>query len=140
MGEVDEIVSRVDKADIHQLRDLDVEDVYVQMDALLKERPGPLDLFRRWENQQWSADAIDLSEDQEQWWRLDAGARMDFESFFAGFFVGEQAVTDTLSPLLIGAPDEASRIFLATQVVDEARHSYYFARYYMDDLKAADTF
>jgi ribonucleoside-diphosphate reductase beta chain len=52
------------------------------------------------------------------------------EATFGGFFFGEQAVTDTLSPLVMGAPDEENRLFLATQVVDEARHSYFFARLY----------
>jgi len=34
----------------------------------------------------------------------------------------------------MGAPDEEHRLFLSTQVVDEARHSYFFARVYHDVL------
>ncbi|MBO0702901.1 MAG: hypothetical protein J2P38_08210, partial [Candidatus Dormibacteraeota bacterium] len=49
-------------------------------------------------------------------------------------FYGEQAVTDTLSPLLMGAPDEDQRLFLATQLVDEARHSYFFSRLFNEVL------
>ncbi|HEU4480996.1 MAG TPA: hypothetical protein VFS18_03850, partial [Actinomycetota bacterium] len=46
------------------------------------------------------------------------------------FFVGEQAVTDTLAPLVHAAPDEGSRVFLSTQLVDEARHSIFFSRFF----------
>jgi ribonucleoside-diphosphate reductase beta chain len=46
------------------------------------------------------------------------------------FFIGEQAVTDTLSPILHAAPYEDERIFLATQVADEARHTVFFQRFF----------
>ncbi|MBO0708660.1 MAG: hypothetical protein J2P44_09870, partial [Candidatus Dormibacteraeota bacterium] len=37
-------------------------------------------------------------------------------------------------PLLMGAPDEDQRLFLATQLVDEARHSYFFSRLFNEVL------
>ena len=36
------------------------------------------------------------------------------------FFQGEQAVTDTLAPWITAAPTEEMRLFLSTQVADEA--------------------
>src|SRR5215472_11990305 len=53
---------------------------------------------------------------------------------FLAFFYGEQCVTDTLSPMVHAAPDEENRLFLSTQLVDEARHSYFFARFFNEVL------
>jgi len=50
------------------------------------------------------------------------------------FFIGEQAVTDTLAPLLHAAPYEDERIFLATQIADEARHTVFFQRFFEEVL------
>lgn len=139
MDDLTEIVRRVEETSLDGLKDVDVEDVYVHMDVLLRDRPGPLDLYRRWEQQQWSASALDFSHDRRQWERFDPFTRDDLQGIFSGFFVGEQAVTDTLSPLLHAAPDEESRLFLATQVVDEARHAYFFARFFEEVLEVGGT-
>jgi ribonucleoside-diphosphate reductase beta chain len=50
------------------------------------------------------------------------------------FFVGEQIVTDTLAPVLHAAPLEDERIFLATQIADEARHTVFFQRFFAEVL------
>jgi ribonucleoside-diphosphate reductase beta chain len=127
------IVDRVEKASLKDLRSVEIDDVYVQMDWLLKSRPTPLDLYHRWENQNWSTQDLDFSEDVEQWNSMTgvfAGLRDELQRSLTLFFVGEQAVTDTLSPLVHAAPDEPSRVFLATQLVDEARHSVFFSRFF----------
>ncbi|MGH7911467.1 MAG: hypothetical protein ACREQM_01205 [Candidatus Dormibacteraceae bacterium] len=129
-----EAVQLVESARLDDLRDVSAEVVYRHVDFLGRELPGPIDLYRRWETQQWSATALDFSVDRAQWAKVPRHVAVQLQSTFAGFFYGEQAVTDTLSPLLIGAPDEDHRLFLATQVVDEARHSYFFSRFYNDVL------
>jgi len=134
MRDIAGVVRRVEKSDMEGLNDLSVEDLYDHIDALTEQRPGPIDLFRRWESQQWSVTDLDFAEDKLQWQLFDPFTRSGLEEFFAGFFVGEQAVTDTLAPLVSAAPDEGSRLFLATQLVDEARHSYFFARFYEEVL------
>jgi ribonucleoside-diphosphate reductase beta chain len=50
----------------------------------------------------------------------------------SAFFQGEACVTDTLSPYVFAMPDEEMRIFLTTQLVDEARHTVFFARFFKD--------
>lgn len=132
MSKSQDVVRRVEDADLQELGDLSVEDVYEHIDALTKQRPGPVDLYRRWERQHWAASEIDFSVDQQHWSVFDAFTKENLEQFFSGFFVGEQAVTDTLAPLVMGAPDEDSRLFLSTQLVDEARHSFFFARFYQE--------
>jgi ribonucleoside-diphosphate reductase beta chain len=127
-------VELVEKTPLTGLADLHTDVVYTHVEYLGRELPGPMDLYQRWERQQWSATEIDFAVDREDWTRLHPAVRDQLEGTFGGFFFGEQAVTDTLSPLLIGAPDELNRLFLSTQVVDEARHSYFFARVYHDVL------
>jgi ribonucleoside-diphosphate reductase beta chain len=127
-------VELVETTPLERLAELNTEVVYTHVEFLGRELPGPMDLYQRWERQQWSATAIDFSVDREQWAAIHPAVREQLEGTFAGFFFGEQAVTDTLSPLIMGAPDEENRLFLATQVVDEARHSYLFARLYHDVL------
>ena len=39
----------------------------------------------------------------------------------SSFFIGEQKVTDEL-PMMRAAPTEDMRVFLSTQIADEARH------------------
>ncbi|CAN5499648.1 R2-like ligand-binding oxidase [soil metagenome] len=126
---------RVERATLGELRDVHIDDVYVQMDYLLQSRATPLDLYNRWENQNWSTQTLDFSEDRAHWEGLAQGlegVRSELQQTFTLFFVGEQAVTDTLSPLVHAAPDEPSRIFLSTQLVDEARHSVFFSRFFRE--------
>ncbi len=51
---IEEIVKDVDQADVEGLGRTDVEDVYQQMDHLMQVRPSPMDLYNRWEKQQWA--------------------------------------------------------------------------------------
>lgn len=128
-----EVVERVEDATLVEMRNVNIDDVYVQMDWLLESRPTPLDLYHRWERQNWKTQDLDFTEDRQQWDLLGTefeGLQTEFQRTFTLFFVGEQAVTDTLSPLVHAAPDEPSRIFLSTQLVDEARHAVFFSRFF----------
>ena len=133
MKEADAI-ELVETTPLEGLAELHTDVVYTHVDYLVRELPGPIDLYHRWERQQWSASALDFSVDRQQWGGIHPAIREQLEGTFGGFFFGEQAVTDTLSPLVMGAPDEENRLFLSTQIVDEARHSYFFARLYNDVL------
>ena len=133
MTKIPEAVKRVDEASLPEMRKVDIEDVYVQMDWILQQRATPMDLYHRWEKQNWSTQDLDFSIDAEQWNSMAGimeGIRTEFQRTFTLFFIGEQAVTDTLSPLVHAAPDEPARIFLSTQLVDEARHAVFFSRFF----------
>ena len=139
MTATSETIARVEQSRLTELGNLDIDEVYEHIDFLLKELPGPLDLYQRWESQNWSAHELDFSVDKQHWAVFDEFLKDQLQQIFSAFFVGEQAVTDTLSPILIAAPDEESRWFLATQVVDEARHAYFFSRFFTEVIEAADT-
>src|SRR5215471_13277552 len=125
-----EAVEIVERSSLEALGALSPDVVYAHIDYLGRELPGPIDLYQRWERQQWSATEIDFSVDRSQWQAMPAGMRDQLQGAFLAFFYGEQAVTDTLSPLVHAAPDEDNRLFLSTQLVDEARHSYFFSRFF----------
>ena len=52
----------------------------------------------------------------------------------SSFFLGEERVTTELLPFAIAAPTDDQRIFLASQIADEARHCVFFDRFYREVL------
>jgi ribonucleoside-diphosphate reductase beta chain len=50
----------------------------------------------------------------------------------SSFFIGEQRVESELGPLMRAVSDEDMRIFLSTQIADEARHVAFFDRFYSE--------
>ena len=87
-------------------------------------------LYRLWEQNPWSATAIDFSVDAEHWQtKLDAAQREAALWNYAMFLVGEEAVARTLTPVMDAAPEHAQSIFLSTQIVDESRHHVFFDRF-----------
>jgi ribonucleotide reductase beta subunit family protein with ferritin-like domain len=88
------------------------------------------DLYSRWEKGNWSATAIDFSEDARQWREVFTEFEREAALWnYALFFWGEDAVADGLSPYIDAAPREEQKYFLATQQVDEARHAVFFSRF-----------
>jgi hypothetical protein len=90
------------------------------------------DLYRRWEQGNWSAYEIDFSEDRENWKALSDLQRRSAMWIYSMFFYGEDRVADTLAPYITAAPSEEQAYFLATQQVDEVRHSVLFHRYFRE--------
>ena len=88
------------------------------------------DLYERWERGNWSATEIDFTQDKIDWEeRMTDAQRRTALWLFSLFFHGEDAVTDGLSPYIDAAPLEEQKYFIATQQVDEARHSVFFNRF-----------
>src|SRR2546423_15151073 len=100
------------------------------MDSYLDSEMDSGSFYRRWEKQQWAVQDLDFSTDVQHWTSLDEGQRDAVRRTMTLFFVGEQAVTATLSPVLHAAPREDERIFLATPIADEARHADFFQRFF----------
>lgn len=89
-------------------------------------------LYELWERQQWRSQEIGFSIDREQWQGFDERERLKRAYGLASFFLGEQHVTDELSPIVRAAPAEEMRLFLSTQLADEARHVAFFDRFYRE--------
>jgi ribonucleotide reductase small subunit/SCP-2 sterol transfer family protein len=90
------------------------------------------DLYKRWEQGNWSAYDIDLSGDKAGWGSLSEIQRRSAMWIYSMFFYGEDRVADTLAPYITAAPTEEQSYFLATQQADEVRHSVFFHRFFKD--------
>jgi hypothetical protein len=90
------------------------------------------DLYRRWEQGNWSAYDIDFSTDRQGWESLSDIQRRSAMWIYSMFYYGEDRVADTLAPYITAAPTEEQSYFLATQQVDEVRHAVFFHRFFKD--------
>lgn len=114
----------VETASFDQLGRLDASEISGHANLLAERRLRPRDLYRRWEEQQWSADAVRLDRDHDTFHtRLPRTLKRQLEATISTFIVGEYTGLDLLSPVQLGAPDEEDLIFLGTQVADESRHA-----------------
>jgi ribonucleoside-diphosphate reductase beta chain len=91
------------------------------------------ELYLLWERQQWLTQDLDFGQDRIDWHeRIDEQERFQRLYGLSSFFIGEQKVADELGPVMRAAPLETQRIFLATQIADEARHVQFFDRFFSE--------
>ena len=94
---------------------------------------GYRELYLLWERQQWRTQDLDFTQDRIDWHeRIDPEERYARMYGLSSFFVGEQRVASELGPMMRAIPDEDARIFLCTQIADEARHVAFFDRFYSE--------
>src|SRR5918997_2365119 len=99
------------------------------------------ELYLLWERQQWRTQDIDFTQDRIDWHeRIPPDERFQRMYGLSSFFIGEQRVASELGPMMRACPDEEMRIFLCTQIADEARHVAFFNRFYEEvGVLGADT-
>jgi ribonucleoside-diphosphate reductase beta chain len=101
-------------------------------EAAARDGGGLLDyrqLYALWERQNWKAHELDFSVDREHWVVTPRAAQENQMWTLGSFYVGEERVTADLAPFLLAAPTGEIELFLATQLVDEARHAAFFDRF-----------
>jgi ribonucleoside-diphosphate reductase beta chain len=98
-------------------------------------------LYNLWERQQWATQDIDFAQDRIDWHeRIPEQERFQRMYGLSSFFIGEQKVAEELGPMMRAAPTEEMRVFLCTQIADEARHVRFFNRFYDEvGILEADT-
>ena len=90
-------------------------------------------LYELWERQQWATQDLDFTQDRIDWQeRIPEEERYQRMYGLSSFFVGEQRVAAELGPIMRAAPEEEMRLFLCTQIADEARHVAFFDRFYSE--------
>src|SRR5438477_10192936 len=89
-------------------------------------------LYELWERQQWGTQDLDFTQDRLDWEGFDEEERFQRMTGLSAFFIGEQRVTAELGPIMRAVPDEDMRVFLSTQIADEARHVAFFDRFYRE--------
>jgi ribonucleoside-diphosphate reductase beta chain len=91
------------------------------------------ELYQLWERQQWQTQELDFSQDRVDWnERIPEEERYQRMYGLSSFFIGEQKVAEELGPIMRAAPTENQKIFLCTQIADEARHVRFFERFYRE--------
>jgi ribonucleoside-diphosphate reductase beta chain len=129
-GEATRIAPRTERADFQATSDPALQESADRGDIKLLDYRG---LYLLWERQQWRTQDLDFSRDRVDWHeRFDDEERFQRMYGLASFFVGEQRVTEELGPIMRAAPTEEQRIFLSTQIADEARHVRFFERFYQE--------
>jgi ribonucleoside-diphosphate reductase beta chain len=128
-----------DQRALDVLLDGDIDAVMAHLDRIVEAAPSYRKLISRWERQGWSSEAFDFSCDAEEWkddatWTAEQRRFMLFS--LSEFFLGEERVTTELLPFAIAAPTDDQRIFLASQISDEARHCVFFDRFYREVIGA----
>ena len=125
-------LERIGRASLKELGDIRIDDVLSFIDRGIENMPSYMDLYRRWEAQQWSVGDIDFSLDRKDW--LEATELEKKATLWSHrlFFNGEERVTSTLAPFVWAAPTPEIEIFLSTQMVDEARHTVFFEKWWRD--------
>jgi ribonucleoside-diphosphate reductase beta chain len=96
------------------------------------------ELYRRWERQQWQVGVVQPARDLPVWSQLRPFFRDELLGALAELEVGEVTVTQTLGSLADHPPTEDDRIYLCTQLADEARHVRFFQTY-LEDVCFAGT-
>jgi len=125
-------LERIGRASLKELGDIRIDDVLSFIDRGIENMPSYMDLYRRWEAQQWAVSDLDFSLDRQDWLEsseLDRKATLWSHRLF---FNGEERVTATLAPFVWAAPTPEIEIFLSTQMVDEARHTVFFERWWRE--------
>src|SRR6476620_377755 len=91
------------------------------------------ELYDCWERQQWQTQELDFGRDREDWHeRISEEERFQRMYGLSSFFIGEQKVAEELGPIMRAAPTEDQKVFLCTQIADEARHVRFFERFYRE--------
>ncbi|MDQ3741427.1 MAG: ribonucleotide-diphosphate reductase subunit beta [Actinomycetota bacterium] len=102
---------------------------------------NPQQLYELWERQPWSAHAIDLGRDAEEYaTRVTQEEKESLAYNLSAFFIGEERVATQFSGLVRAYEDQGEEAFLTTQQVDEARHAQFFNRFYAEVLRRDGTF
>jgi ribonucleoside-diphosphate reductase beta chain len=125
MSSTESVQSLTDRSDFQATSDPAV--------APTAELLGYRQLYELWERQQWATQDLDFTQDRIDWHeRIDADERFQRMTGLSAFFIGEERVTVELAPIMRAAPDDEMRVFLATQIADEARHVMFFDRFYRE--------
>jgi ribonucleoside-diphosphate reductase beta chain len=102
---------------------------------------SPQQLYELWEKQPWSAHAIDLERDKEEWSSTVTPEEKEQLAYnLSAFFIGEERVATQFTGLVRAYENQSEEAFLTTQQVDEVRHAQFFNRFYAEVLERDGTF
>ncbi len=119
-------------APLEALGNVYIDDVLAYTDRGLANLPSYRELYRRAVKQQWNPDELDFSRDKEEWASLSPETQKRRIWNLRLFFSGEERVASIIAPLVWAAPDKEVSAFVATQLTDEVRHTFFFERFWRE--------
>jgi len=128
----EETAAAVENSDLKQIRDIDIDDVLDYVHRDLKKLPDYEQLYRRYLRQHWNVYDLDFTQDVRDWTdRMSPAEREAFVAISSGFHHGERQVEVELPVFMLGGSEE-SKIYMSSQIEDEARHTVFFDRFYRE--------
>ncbi|GAA3582508.1 hypothetical protein GCM10022419_075180 [Nonomuraea rosea] len=125
-------LSAVADSDLRGIRDLDIDDVLAYVHRDLKRLPDYTELYKRYLRQRWDVYELDFTQDVVDWREgMSQEERDAFVGISAGFHHGERQVEVELPVFMLGGSEE-SKIYMSSQIEDEARHTVFFDRFYRE--------
>lgn len=132
MATVQEELERIEVNDLTGMGQVDIDDVLDYVHVPAATLPPYLDLYERYLRQRWNVYNLDFAADKVDWTeKMSEASRESFLSIASGFHHGERQVEVELAPLLFGVPEDY-KVYLTSQLEDEARHTVFFDRFYRD--------
>ena len=122
----------VEDTDLVGIGKVHIDEVIEYVHTGFKKLPSPLDLYARYLKQRWNVYELDFSQDAIDWHeKMTQEERDAFIGIASGFHHGERQVEVDLMPFLM-AGSEDEKIYLTSQLEDEARHTVFFDRFYKE--------
>jgi len=122
----------VEQSSLAEIGDVHIDDVidYVHQD--MKKLPDYTQLYKRYFQHRWNPYDLDFSQDAVHWrTRMSPEERDAFKEIASSFHHAERQVEVEL-PVFMLAGSEEAKIYLSTQLEDEARHTVFFDRFYRE--------
>ncbi len=122
----------VEDTDLVGIGKVHIDEVIEYVHTGFKKLPTPLDLYARYLKQRWNVYELDFTQDAIDWHeKMTEEERDAFINIASGFHHGERQVEVDLVPFMMsGSEDE--KIFISSQIEDEARHTVFFDRFYKE--------
>lgn len=92
----------------------------------------PFKQYQRAKKFYWDPQALDFSQDKEDWKKLTEEEKTDIKMRVASFQAGEEAVTADILPLILAIAKEGrleEEMYLTTFLFEEAKHMEFFDRF-----------
>src|SRR2546428_6540151 len=102
----------IGRASLKELGDIRIDDVLSFIDRGIENMPSYMDLYRRWESQQWAVGDLDFTLDRQDWLEATHQDRKATLWSHRLFFNREERGPTTLAPFVWAAPSPEIEISL----------------------------
>jgi ribonucleoside-diphosphate reductase beta chain len=122
----------VENTDLEGIGKVHIDEVIEYVHTGFKKLPSPLDLYARYLKQRWNVYELDFTQDAIDWHeKMTEEERQAFVDISSGFHHGERQVEVDLVPFMMAGSEE-DKIYISSQIEDEARHTVFFDRFYKE--------